>query len=233
MISDEGVAGFQEALRADYPHLSKEVDTEIQVDGQGQSVGLRQKVPVWRLSDADGEDRNWQVSITVNWVALEVLAYSSFEEYKSRLGRVLAVLERTVSPSKSKRVGLRKVNHFKHPSVRKPSDWARLLNPGLLGLTGDPVLPVEIAESFNVAEFEGDEHVRLRVMHGVPGAPDDHLKYVLDSDCYSEQPFAIAPGSVLLDALQDFSETITGFFHWALTDELREYLSPKPRTEAT
>lgn len=63
----DGVADFQEALRADYPHLHRNDVRNIEI-GPGLEPNISEAV-VWRLADRP-EPAEWRVSLGKDFVAL-------------------------------------------------------------------------------------------------------------------------------------------------------------------
>ena len=189
-------------------------------------VGLAQSPPIWRLSD--DEDR-WNVSLATDFVALETPIYRNFEEFLERLFQVLDVLDRTVHPAATTRIGLRKVNQISHPTVTQPRDWVDLLSQDLLGLLG-VATPGEIGLSLSDVRFR-DGDTELAIRHGV--APNEPTKYLLDLDHSTLNTRPLKPEESVRQLLLEFSEAITGFFHWVLEPTLYGWLDPVPRNTVT
>ena len=221
LTSEVGVAGFQEAIRREYPDLKPESSTNVAMGPR--SVGVQQQPPVWRFRTSD---QNWAVGVAVDFVSLEVAQYSDFTEFLSRMMFVIAALELTLHPSPSTRIGLRKVNELQHPDVKHPSDWARQLRPELLGLLAAVGMPAPIDFALSDIRFTDDTNL-LAVRHGLH--PERTNTYLLDLDYFTDRPFEIADGEDLPALLRYFSNGMTSFFHWALAPELLNTFGPKPR----
>ena len=223
LVSDAALAGFQEALRDQYPHLSREQEADFQIGARG--VAVHETAPVWRLSDAE-EKWEWRVSIAVDFVSLETTRYREFDFFAEKLHYVIDAVRRTLQPSPSVRLGLRKVNDFTHPSVRRPSDWKRWLRPEFLGLLAAPAETPDPFFGFADARYSNDEGV-LAVRHGLPVEGD--LTYRVDLDYFTDRPYEVAADSGLVEHLKTFSDGITSFFHWILTPEMYTHLEPTRR----
>lgn len=223
LLSDAGVAGFQEAIRARYPNSNKSVDAQFQVAGQQMSV--TQSAPTFQFQSEDG---SWTVSLSTDFVSLETPAYRHFGDFVSRLDQILVALARTVHPPTAVRIGLRKVNRLTHPGVTESSHWDDLLKPELLGLVAAKDLPAPVFFSYSEVHFPDEDNV-LVVRHGKDQT--DHTAYLIDADYYTERPYSLEDTGPALDLLQHFSDGATSFFHWCLQPDLYEYLSPHPRTE--
>jgi uncharacterized protein (TIGR04255 family) len=118
---------------------------------------------MWRLSDSVGR---WRVSLAVDFVAIETSHYEHFGEFLDRLSFVLEVLDRTVHPGDSTRIGLRKINLLSRPDMSAPTEWTRLLQPSLLSLAGTP-LPGKVALSLSDLRLR-DGVNELVIRHGFP-----------------------------------------------------------------
>lgn len=223
LVTDAAIVGFQELLRSHYPVLEKELTADIQL---GTEAKISQQVPVWRFSDQ--REWEWRVSLAVDFVSLETREYGDFSDFSRRLSQVLAALEQALHPSTSTRIGLRKVNELKHDSVEKSSDWSSFIRTELLGIAALPDLPVAPTLYFSNIHFAVEDSV-LAVRHGI--SPDDPLAYRLDLDHFTERTCEISPSSALVPLLQDFSNSMTSFFHWALDEDFKKQMRPIPRDQ--
>ncbi len=258
LLSEVGVAGFQEGIREKYPSARREEATQFHVSRQpSNSIGVRQSPPIWRLSDKQ-DDWQWRVSLAVDFIALEAPKYVDFGEFLSRMRFLLEVLDRTIHPGDATRIGLRKINQFEHPNVRGPKDWTKLLRPELISLAGCE-LPGELHLSMSEVRIK-DGKRELAIRHGVPpessmrpggqestdrtssgGGPAEagqldgvaSLSYVLDLDYSTFIPLTVRDDSAITGLLQEFSDSMTSFFHWSLGPEMHKWLEPIPRDEAT
>jgi uncharacterized protein (TIGR04255 family) len=184
-----------------------------------------QAPPVWRFSDPS---HTWVVSVAVDFVALEVASSTHFADFRDRLEHIIAVIEKTVHPARSKRIGLRKLNELTRPSVSEPKDWEPLLEEKLLGLI-TAGLSGTIAMGLQEFRFTDDSEDTFIVRHGVVPDPEKKASYVLDLDYFTTRPFAISPQSGLTGLLQSFSDAETTLFKWCLKSPMKEFLGPKPR----
>ncbi len=258
LLSEVGVAGFQEGIRSKYPITRREEAAQIQLHRQpSNSIEVRQSPPIWRIAD-DNEDWKWRVSLAVDFVALETPAYRDFDDFLSRLRWVLDVLDRTVHPGDAIRIGLRKINQFAHPDVESPQDWTKFLRSEMISLAGCK-LPGELRLS--LSEVHLKEGMRaLTIRHGVPPTsamqPTDHdmrertnsgdnvvpanehddtasLAYVLDLDYSTTIPYTIKDEEAISELIREFSDSMTSFFHWSLQPDMYKWLEPIPRNEVT
>jgi uncharacterized protein (TIGR04255 family) len=223
LLAPDGVLGFQEGLRDLYPRLENETNTAVQV--AAGSLSVANAAPVWRMKSEDG---HWEVSTAIDFVALQTDRYRDFGVFSERLRTVLRVLERTVHPDKSTRIGLRKINELSYPSVRGARGWKGLLRPELLGLLSADDIDAPLASTFSETTF-GDGDRKLAIRHGV--LPDEPRKYRLDLDYFTEERFEITPDGELIDLLTGFSRGLTSYFIWSLEEDLFVHLGPQPRKD--
>lgn len=232
LMSAGGVAGFQDAIRGEYPTLEEKRNAEVRIDHKQQQLSLAEKVPIWLLSNSDG----WTVSVAADFVSLETTAYTNFCEFRDRLDAVLEAVDRTIQPSDSTRVGLRKINALSHPTVSAPVDWASLLRSEVVGLLGTDVEAGQVNGGASETQFRDLDTGTLMVRHGVwsePAATEPDLDYHLDLDYFTDRPFKICASTDIGEMLQDFSDAITSFFSWSLLPEMYDYLGPRPRSASS
>ena len=228
LMSEAATAGFQDSIRNEYPHFGREDQADVQVGAQGMAV--RPNAPVWRFSDNTGNEWSWRVGLAVDFVSLETVAYRDFGDFSSRWAVVLSALDRTLQPSASTRIGLRKINDFKHDEVQNPTDWTTWLRTELIGLAGASDSPVPASFTFSDTRYEDGENT-LAVRYGLTEVGATTFR--VDLDYFTDRPYSVAPSDGLLHLLRDFSDGITSFFHWILRPEMYEYLGPYERQSST
>ena len=225
LASPAGVAGFQEAIRDDYEHLESEATLQISTE----VPAIEASAPIWHFSDRPKDEWTWRVSTGIDFLSLETRSYTDFQEFRQKFAYVLDGFRRTLHPSGSVRVGLRKLNEFRHPEVEVPADWAKWLKSEMLGLL---VADIDRPPAFDFSDvrYSDDGGVTvLSVRHGLLDQADKDLAYLLDLDYFTTQPYEIDATSGLLDLLEDFSKGMTSFFHWSITPEMHKHLRPVPK----
>jgi uncharacterized protein (TIGR04255 family) len=227
LLDQAGVAGFQAALRSQYPELDQDAQATMTITPQGPAA-LQTSSPNWRMSTVD---KKWRTSIGADFVALETSDAEgySFQEFWNRFEEVLEVLDRTVRIGSAKRIGLRKVNVLSHPDVASVKDWRGLLRSEVLGLSAAPDVPNPTTEYAEI-HFPDDEMGTLSVRHGVE--PTDPAKYRLDLDYWTERVVRLGDPDRIKGLLSAYADSMTAFFHWCLEGRLYDYLEPRPRGTA-
>ncbi len=252
LMSEVGIAGFQEGIRSHYPHLSKHESGEIQLENQQSNVkniNFRQVAPVWMMQD---DSNRWRVSLAADFIAFQTLAYLHFDKFLERLMNILAILDRTVHVGNSTRIGLRKINILSHPNVSSPRDWKQFLKPELLGVAGIE-LPGRLSTYRSTMSIE-DDLGQFTIISGpicktesefiknslqlTPAAKSESLgsetneslvDILFDLDYGTIAPCPVGNGEEISKVLKEFSSGITSFFHWSITHEYYDWLEPELR----
>ena len=218
--SREGVAPFQEEMRADYPLLEEVTAHQLQID-MTAGVGAFKPVTtkVWRFSDAA---RTVTLSLTTDTVSLEARAYAGRSAFMERWAKVLTKLEHVFAPGLVLRTGVRYLNRMTGESLARLPEWVR---PNLIGVA-QPELREHVTQALSEANLkteEGDMLLRWGVLPAKstidPGLlePVDTESWILDIDVFSgdQRPFdarALAQGYVHL------AERAYAVFRWVITD---------------
>ncbi len=215
------IAPFQERLRADYPVLRHEFQTQLILGPEGpmqQNTGR-----LWRFNQHGGP---WSVALASDFVALSTSQYTSRRDFLDRLRRVLKAFEEWLQPAICDRLGVRYVDRVHDPRLLTKLD--ELLRPEILGVcavqTGDDAVTLKHSLADSTFTFADDSE-----LHGRWGLlpaqttfdpaiePSAAPSWVLDIDVYttSSKDFS---GDALADRAYVFAERVYRFFRWAVTD---------------
>lgn len=227
LLTPVGVTGFQTAVRDHYPTmLPPEQTANIAVENE--TIGIKSNAPVWRMVN---DSQDWTVGLAADFVSLETPSYTKIDEFLARLELILSALRRTVRPADSVRIGLRKVNLIAADEYQNDSrNLSNLIRGELLGPLGVANFPAPIMQSFSFFQFTDDDNY-LAVRYGFAKVESTD-GFVLDTDYFTARPYRIDRDSIA-EVLQYFSDGMTSFFHWALTDEFKRRLEPSPRNTET
>ncbi len=224
------IAPFQEGLADEYPAVSREQQVSLQVSSKGLAAGPGDTL--LRFASRNG---HWAVVLGEGALTLEVRGYSSIEEFTSRFERVLKAAKEHLHVKERSRLGLRYINEFRHPSGESLADWAKLLNPDLIGFAGRDLLggPVEhMVQEVQSRRADGTFAIRHgllvgRVVEPLPPAPAPEGRfYLLDMDYFDAraEPLDVERTT---RALRDYNDVEYRFFRWSLTDALFKYMEPE------
>ena len=127
------------------------------------------------------DDELWTVTLQTSYFSLETSSYADWDDFRERFEEVLEAVVEQYSPKLEQRVGLRYLDEIERRSAKHPSDWAGLIQPGVLGPLGDLELGPSVRAAQQVIEFEGPEQTRVMLRHGCePLASGDGTVYRLD-----------------------------------------------------
>jgi len=228
LLAEAGTTGFHSVIRGRYSN-GPERATDVDIQLTPANVGVRATAPVWRFkTPAD----DYVISLSHDFVALETANYTDFDHFLEHFAFALRAVERTVMPSMSRRVGLRKINAIPLPDPDNPTTLTARVRVELLGCIAYGSFPAKIRGGEGGLIFEEDLN-RLFVRYGLEGSPETEANFLLDMDYSTETPQAVSPDSGIVELVKHFSEGITSFFEWALTPEYKNSLRPQPKERST
>lgn len=224
-ISQEAPAEFQDIVRKKgYPEFS----SEISLLPPGMPKEFEEAVSTNKLFRFFSEDRNWQISLANNFIALACIGnYRNYADFKERLKKVLQTFNEIYTPSYFTRIGLRYrdiANGVSLPQIKK---GVEVFIPEYIF----PELATSIAEDIDtlqkVSQFN-DGNVRANVVHvlskvsGKFGQKQlaNEKSYIIDVDCFSES--RIEGINNVLTKCDTFKRLNWNIFQWSITDNLRE-----------
>lgn len=219
-IREQGfVAPFQEAIRPTYPLVEKEMQQHV-VSGVGGELRLGESV-LWRFSDAE---RNWQVTLAEDFVALDCSNYSDRTDFVRRLDETLQAVAAHVRPVLTSRVGVRYTNRLSGmENIDQLPDFVR---PALLGMTNADLGAGEAVNELTQAEFTTNGvnlqgrwgHLPANATHDPSIEALDHPCWILDLDAHTAVTTPFDPETCAEEA-ERFAGIVYGFFRWAVSDE--------------
>lgn len=219
-ISDAGLAvETQQLLAGRYPEINPFEQAEVifTAGPGGANANTKQPQPGWQFKS---EDERWTVTLQTTYFSLETSSYVNWEDFRSRFEELLAAVVQQYGPKLEQRVGLRYVDEIERRSAKQPSDWAGLIEAGVLGPLADPELGPSARAAQQIIEFEGPDQTRVTLRHGCePLASGDGTVYRLDHDCSRQRgrPF---DSSQVLSTLEGLHTLALQIFQKAITPEL-------------
>ena len=231
-LAEAVVGKFQEAIESEYPIPDQQQVTAVPLGGV---LGIQSppQVMQWQFADNAGD---WTVTLTSDFVTLETRAYQDFDEFLSRLRRVLQTLIITINPRFGRRIGLRYINEIRSEN----RDWSSIIRPEILGpLTIEP-LSENCDQAFQVLSLRAGE-ARITLQHGPfqtgstvlakPGtSPHSEPFYLIDIDMYQDfnPPKALKMDeTAICRQVEDYHVTVGELFRWITTDEYRKSLGER------
>ncbi len=132
LYGNDGYVRFATEIRAEYPKASPlHVIDPQRLSGNEREIPL---TPVWKFEDLSGE---WTVTLTPEFLALELKRYRHFSEFRDRFDRLWKRLVELHHITNRTRLGLRYIDRFATDKTSKlplPSDWFDLIEPSLFSM---------------------------------------------------------------------------------------------------
>lgn len=216
--SGSGIAGFQEAVRADYPlaELEREAMIRLDLKADGSFGSTQESQPVWRLLSID---RAWRVSLTSRSIALEVNgeSYKNWADFSSRMGNLIQEVANHFGPSHRQEIGVRYVNAA---TVGGDSDPRLGCAEELVSITGNPDL--QVADL--LWQFSVDEGILLLRSGVMPAgssydpnvfAAKSHPNWYLDIDVVSNEMIPFEP-KIINSAILAQVRRVHSIYSWAM-----------------
>jgi uncharacterized protein (TIGR04255 family) len=217
---------LQEVIRVDYPELRPEQSHNVRLKS-GHEPQVESSV-IWRFVDISGR---WQAAIAQDFAALETEAYTSRDDFLSRLDKLIGAVEAALKPRLATRLGLRYVDRLHGLAVE---NIAAMVRPEMLGLAGPFREGARLVSGEALLDAtEG----RVRARWGLlpPGAsfdpaaaaPIDAASWMLDLDMFKEERREFVSDALLAE-MEAFARRIYTIFRWAVTDDFLRHYGGRP-----
>jgi uncharacterized protein (TIGR04255 family) len=223
------IAGFQEAVRAQYPRVSREASVTYQLSPVG--INPSPGETLWRFSS---RDNRWAVVVGESAITLESRAYSSMNDFLDRFSRILKVANETLGVTDRLRLGLRYINEIRYPYAENFAQWRTLFNSEFIGFEASSLLNGQVdhtLQEIQVNRPDGILAIRHGLLNGSVVAPLPQEQpatgqfYLLDLDYYDMTECDLDI-SATIKQMQDYNDVMYRFFRWTLSETLYNYLEP-------
>lgn len=211
-----GLAPLQDALRDDFPELREEHQVSIAIGSEGAAQTAQR---LWRLSTEDGA---WSVLFAPDFVTLEAEPnqYTDYQEFRERFARLWEVAFEHLKPLRRVQQGLRYIDHIAG-DLRGP-EWERWINADLLGMTRLEGFADSLEHALTDVRFRLPDG-QLSFKHGmVRAGPENAPGYLLDFDCFSQEPSEELDVETVLGLFDSFHDVIWRLFRFSVTDQAVE-----------
>jgi uncharacterized protein (TIGR04255 family) len=225
-ISSTEPADFQDEVRAEYP-LFERVDAPGLPPEVLRLVGRDLALPTHQQFQFADADKNWQITLTQDFLAITTKKYTKWEDFKEHLAKPLAALIAIYKPAFFSRIGLRYRNLIRRSKLGlEEKSWSQLLKPHISAELGSAEVSDFVDEATHevVVRFNGDP-ARVHLRHGLVRLKTDEQAYVIDSDFFTEERTEPNDAVKSLDTLNSRSGRL---FRWCIEDSLHEAMDPKP-----
>ena len=224
-ISQEDPAEFQDIVRKEgYP----EFESDVPLIPQGMPKELESVVSIDKMFRFFTEERDWQISLAKNSIALACTAnYKDYEDFSERLKKILELFDKIYEPSYFTRIGLRYRDIANDTFLRQEG-------MDIKGFIPDYIFPelsvaTDIKSLRKVSQFD-DGDMKTNVIHVLSEASgrfgrhqlENEESYIIDVDCFVESK--IERINDVLTRCDLFKRIIWNIFQWSITDKLRDIL---------
>jgi uncharacterized protein (TIGR04255 family) len=229
-IDSQEPAGFQEAIRKDYPIFEEPQGLPVERGAPPippemlrvmGAMGIKTR-PVYKFKSAD--DR-WTVALAREFVALTDRDYETWETFKAHLEAPLNALQSEYQPAFFTRIGLRYRDVIRRSELGLADvPWSELLAPHIAGELGS--LPEQEVEATTRQVEIRLETGRVRAVHGL--AKDEETSesmYFIDADFFVE---GRTEAKDVQTTLKFFNRRAGRLFRWCIGDRLHAAMRPNP-----
>lgn len=224
-ISQEVPVKFQDIVRKEgYPELVS--DSPLLPPDMPKE--LKEMVPTTTVFHFFSKERDWQVSLAQNFIALACdRNYRNYADFRKRLEKVLRTFSEIYEPSYFTRIGLRYqdiANRTFLPHMRK--EVVDFIPEHIFPELSTPVA-TDIKTLDKICQFS-DGNVKATVVHvlsevsGKFGQKQltNEKSYIIDVDCFVESK--IEGINDVFTKCDIFKQLGWNIFQWSITDALRE-----------
>ena len=215
----EYIAVFQERIRTDYPLHRQERNLVLQLAADGARPT---ELPNWRFFDVE---KQWRLSLTTSFVALETRAYTSREDIIQRTVSVARALSETINPNFMTRIGVRYVDRVHGVHLERLAQFVR---PEILGIYHHTHRE-NIRQTFGEMLAHTDAGSMTSRWGFMPPnqthepdlmPPIETPSWFLDTDVYQTfaRPEAFAARDIEIHATK-LATRAYGFFRWVVNDK--------------
>ncbi len=224
------IASFQEAVRSDYPRVSREPTVTYQLSPTGISPSPGETL--WRFS---ARDNRWAVVVGESAITLEARGYASIYDFLKRFTAILEAASQTLEVSDRLRLGLRYINEIRYLNAENLVEWRTLLNPAFVGFEASSLLDGQVDHTLQEIQVQRPDGI-LAIRHGLlsgtsvtPLLPQEQSVggrfYLIDLDYYDMTEYDLdIPATI--KQMQNYNDVMYRFFRWTLTQKLYDYLEP-------
>ena len=235
-ITAEIPAYFQDRIRGMYPELKTNVRSNLPLDVlqqlPQQIIDLLTPNTTENFYDFISNDESWIVSLNTRFLALTAKSYKNWNEFLAHLKEPFEAFVEVYKPAHFARVGLRYQNLIKRSDWGiEEIPWAKLLNPRLAGVVGDPDVGNEVREALTqtVIDLNDSQTGKVKIRHGlvrrVEGeTTDEEVSFLIDYDLFIDEATEIEDG---LNILEEFHSQSGRVFNWCISNDFRNAMARK------
>lgn len=207
-IANDAPRAFVMQIRHDFPHYEQGMNLKIGITDKGM-----EQIPqaTHRFLSID---RSWTTWLRTSSFGLETRDYVDFEDFLSRLSKILQAAQPCLDTGFFTRVGLRYINVL----PAKVGDIVGWINDRLLGPLGDGPM---VAAEHCWCEVRGTTELgSYTFQYGMVGIEGEGPRYVLDADFAAES----VEWTDTVECLRRLNELNYHLYSWAIGPRTKNYL---------
>ncbi len=229
-IETDTPSEFQDLVRKEFPGYEPKHDHQIKVHGIINEINSETSEVLEKSTSKrhmfTSLDKNWQISLAKNFVALTCFNYERWEVFKERLDFVTEKVIQIYEPAIYTRVGLRYIDVFNRSNIGlEKYEWNDLLEPYVLGLLSEPKLGSTISACGSAYEMPLDNgygSVRIATSF-VNHLETSEICYMVDSDFWMEN----LQLERIDEQLEYFHIEASRLIQWMIKDKLHRAMEPE------
>ena len=176
------------------------------------------------------EDENWFLYLTKDFMALKTTDYQNYQDFKSRLEKIINVFQTIYKPSFYSRIGFRYQNLIIPTQLGLENvQWHELVSANIASeLSNDCIKDsiqniaknLVLENKYGLVNFK---HGFVELVNQEENKPEKG--YLLDADFYTLEKENIY--DKIWQTLDYFNKSARQIFRWSITDKLHEAMHPK------
>lgn len=226
-ITTSPPAGFQERVRAEYPLFDQRIESALPFTlGAGGSP----EAPIYGSTTTSYDfhtlDRNWQITLTGDFLALSTRKYDRWEGFRARMTEALDVLVSEYDPAVIVRLGLRYQNLIVPSTLGLAGvPWTELLSGSALGELSNPHLAADVTELrrealLSLQQYNGKVRVRNALLKE---ESTGEQCFLVDCDFFTDTATPIAS---VIPTLNYLNENSRNLFRQYVATRLHNAMDP-------
>ena len=228
-IREERPAKFQEQIRKNgFPETEEKQMLEF-------PPGFPHEVKKTLSPDYEymffSEERDWQITLAKDFIALKCLEYTKYDEFEARLKTMLEVFWGEYEPPYCIRLGLRYRNLATERLLKTSKDvrafMPRYVAPEFQEPIGDEVQTIDKTLLFK----DDSSTVNIRYIYAELSGKfgkynlNEENGYIIDIDCFTTEKIRKVENAIATSRRFN-AENVRNAFHWSITDDLRMAMGP-------
>jgi uncharacterized protein (TIGR04255 family) len=229
-IAHEEPTEFQDIIRKEgYPELARNLLPTLP---QEMPEEIKKIISTDREFFFFSEDKNWQVSLAKDFIALACKGnYKNYNEFSARLSNILTIFNGIYEPAYFTRIGLRYKNIANKEHLNLDKNIRQYIPnyifPELTQPIAEDIKTLEKATQFDDGTIKASVIHVLTKVSGKFGQIqiNDQESYIIDIDCFNE----IKTRGIdnVLTTCGEFKRYEWNIFRWSIKDDLRFAMQPR------